>query len=128
VVDDTASGELAASLAVDYITFDKVDKGATIGMAYPPEMLVVPSPVAILKDTKALGAAQKFVDYIISKDAQQIIANNGTLPVRSDAAPPAKYNIPGASDAMARGVKVDYIKMMAEKEQRINAFKAIMQP
>ena len=45
VVDDTASGDLVASLAVDYITLDKIDKGATLALVYPPEMLVIPSPV-----------------------------------------------------------------------------------
>jgi iron(III) transport system substrate-binding protein len=49
VVDDTASGDLAGSLAVDYITNDKIEKGAKIALVYPPEMLVVPSPVAIFK-------------------------------------------------------------------------------
>ena len=37
VIDDTASGELSASLAVDYITNDKVKKGAKIALYYPPE-------------------------------------------------------------------------------------------
>lgn len=36
VVDDTASGDLVASLAVDYITLDKVDKGATLALVHPP--------------------------------------------------------------------------------------------
>ncbi|MDR3173060.1 MAG: ABC transporter substrate-binding protein [Treponema sp.] len=126
VVDDTASGELAACLGVDYITFDKVDKGATLAMAYPKELLLIPSPIAILKDTRALAAAQRFIDYMLTRDAQQIIANNGTLPVRSDVTIPAKYNLPRVADAIANGIKVDYIKMMSERESRIESFKKIM--
>jgi iron(III) transport system substrate-binding protein len=126
VVDDTASGELAACLGVDYITFDKVDKGATLAMAYPKEILLIPSPIAILKDTRALPAAQRFIDYMMTRDAQQIIANNGTLPVRTDVTIPAKYNLPKVADAMVNGIKVDYIKMMSERESRIDSFKKIM--
>jgi iron(III) transport system substrate-binding protein len=126
VVDDTASGELAACLGVDYITFDKVDKGATLAMAYPKELLLIPSPIAILKDTRALPAAKRFIDYMMTRDAQQIIANNGTLPVRKDVTIPAKYNLPKVADAMANGIKVDYIKMMSERESRIESFKKIM--
>jgi iron(III) transport system substrate-binding protein len=126
VVDDTASGELAACLGVDYITFDKVDKGATLAMAYPRELLLIPSPIAILKDTRALPAAQRFIDYMMTRDAQQIIANNGTLPVRNDVTIPAKYNLPKVADAVANGIKVDYIKMMSERESRIDSFKKIM--
>jgi iron(III) transport system substrate-binding protein len=127
VVDDTASGELYASLAVDYITFDKVNSGATIAMAYPPEMLVVPSPIGIFKDTKKPDAAKKFLDYIITEDAQTIIASNGTLPVLASVKLPDKYNIPSAEEALSRAIKVDYQKMMAEKESRVNAFLKIMQ-
>lgn len=67
VVDDTASGDLVASLGVDYITLDKVEKGATLGLAYPPEMLVIPSPVAIFKNSPNVEAAKKFVDFLLSK-------------------------------------------------------------
>ena len=58
VIDDTASGELSAALAVDYITNAKIEKGAHLQLCYPPEMLVVPSPVAIFKDSAKAEAAK----------------------------------------------------------------------
>jgi iron(III) transport system substrate-binding protein len=114
-------------LGVDYITFDKINSGANLAMAYPKEVLLVPSPIAILKDVgDSLPAAQRFIDYMLTKEAQQIVADNGTLPVRSDVTVPAKYNLPKVADAMAGGIKVDYEKMMNERETRISSFKAIM--
>ena len=68
VVDDTASGDLVASLAVDYITLDKIDKGATLALVFPPEMLVIPSPIAIFKNSPNIEAAKKFVDFMLSKE------------------------------------------------------------
>ncbi|MDR3244025.1 MAG: ABC transporter substrate-binding protein [Elusimicrobiota bacterium] len=127
VVDDTASGELAACLGVDYITFDKIDKGANLAMAYPPEILLIPSPTGILKDTKVLSAAKKWIDYMITKDAQQIVANSGTLPVRTDVTVPAKYNLPKVADAQKNGIKVDYIQMIQERDSRVKSFLDIMQ-
>jgi iron(III) transport system substrate-binding protein len=128
VVDDTASGELAACLGVDYITYDKIDKGATLAIAYPPEVLLIPSPIAILKDTQSLPAAQKFVDFMLSKEAQQIIANNGTLPTRRDVTVPARFSaLPTVDNAVKGSIPIDYIKMIAEREDRIASFKAIMQ-
>ena len=59
VIDDTASGDLLASLAVDYITNDKIKKGAQLKLVYPKETLVIPSPAAILKGTEHLAASQK---------------------------------------------------------------------
>lgn len=127
VVDDTASGEISGSLAVDYITFDKINSGATLAMAYPEEMLVIPSPIAIFKDTRKPDAARRFVDYMLTEDAQAIIAENGTLPVLSTVQVPEKYNIPSADEALKRGIEVDYQKMMVEKEARVDAFLKIMQ-
>ncbi|WP_419074058.1 extracellular solute-binding protein [Phascolarctobacterium succinatutens] len=45
---------------------------------------VVPSPVAIFKGTPKLDAAKKFVDYLLSKEAQTLVAKQGTIPVRED--------------------------------------------
>jgi iron(III) transport system substrate-binding protein len=127
VVDDTASGDLVASLAVDYITLDKVDKGATIALVYPPEMLVIPSPVAIFKGSPNAEAAKKFVDFLLSKEGQTIIANEGTLPVRTDVKTPEKYKLPPADEAIRRSIKADYPQMMADKEATIKKFTEIMQ-
>ena len=127
VIDDTASGDLVASLAVDYITNDKIGKGATLALVYPPELLVIPSPVTIFKGTPNLEAAKKFVDFLLSKEAQEIIAAEGTLPVRSDVNIPAKFNLPKPQDALTRGIKVDYPKMIVVKEETIKKFTDIMQ-
>lgn len=127
VVDDTASGDLVASLGVDYITNDKIDKGATLGLAYPPEVLVIPSPIAIFKNSPNAEAAKKFVDFVLSKEGQTIIAHEGTLPVRTDVEVPAKFNLPAVADAMKRSMKVDYPELIANKEATIKRFTEIMQ-
>lgn len=126
VVDDTASGDLKASLAVDYIVLDKIQKGANLGFFYPQQMLVIPSPVAILKGTPNLPAAKKFVDFLLSKEGQTLIASSGTLPVRADVPPPTTLGIPSAEDAVKRAMKLDYEKTIAEKEAIIKRFEAVM--
>ena len=89
VVDDTASGDLKATLGVDYIVTDKMEKGASMGFFFPKEMLVIPSPVAIIKDTPNQAAAQKFIDFLLSKEGQTIIAQSGTLPCAPTCPPTA---------------------------------------
>ena len=122
VVDDTASGELAASLAVDYITNDKIAKGAHIALYYPPELLLAPSPVAIFKGSKNMEAAKKFVDYLLGKEAQTLIAKEGTLSVRADVKSPEKFKLPDSADALKRSIKINYVEMMASKEATIKKF------
>jgi iron(III) transport system substrate-binding protein len=127
VVDDTASGELAASLAVDYITYDKIEKGAHIALYYPPELLLAPSPVAIFKGGSNIDAAKKFVDYLLGKEAQTLIAGEGTLSVRPDVKAPEKLKLPEAADALKRSIKIDYVKMMDSKQTTIKKFTDTLQ-
>ena len=127
VIDDTASGELTACLGVDYITNAKIKKGAHIQMCYPPEMLVVPSPVAIFKDSKKMDAAKKFVDYLLSKEAQTLVAEQGTIPVREDVTIPAKFNLPAPKEALAKSSKINYTEAVKTKEATIKKFSEVMQ-
>jgi iron(III) transport system substrate-binding protein len=126
VVDDTASGDLKACIGVDYIVIDKIKKGATIGFVYPKEMLVVPSPVAIFKGTPNLKAAKIFVDFLLSKQGQTIIANNYTLPIRLDVPVAKKDGMIEIKEAVKRAIPIDYLKMIDEKQTIIEKFTAIM--
>ena len=128
VIDDTASGDLVASLAVDYIMLGKVEKGATMNLAYPPEMLVIPSPAAIFKGGVNIESSKKFMDFLVSKEGQSIIANEGTLPVRADVKLPERFKqLPAVEDAMKRAIKIDYKAIIAEKEATVKRFSELMQ-
>ena len=118
---------MTACLGVDYITNAKIKKGAHIQMCYPPEMLVVPSPVAIFKDTTKMDAAKKFVDYLLSKEAQTLVAEQGTIPVREDVTIPAKFNLPAPKEALAKSIKINYTEAVKTKEATIKKFSEVMQ-
>lgn len=126
VVDDTASGDLKASLGVDYIVTDKMEKGANLGFFYPKEMLVIPSPVAIIKGSPNRAAAQRFIDFLLSTEGQTIVAASGTLPIRADVPTLKKYGLPPTDEAVKRAMKLDYLKTMDEKEAIIKKFDAVM--
>jgi iron(III) transport system substrate-binding protein len=97
-----------------------------MGFFFPKEILVIPSPVAIIKGTPNLSAAQKFVDFLLSKEGQTIIAASGTLPVRSDVPAIKKYGLPSPDEAVSRAMKLDYLKAISEKESIIKQFDSIM--
>lgn len=122
VVDDTANGTLNACLGVDYITASKIDKGAALKMIYPPENIMVPSPIAILKDAEHKESAKKFVDYVLSQEAQQKVANAGTVPVRTDVEIPEKYNLPTPEQALKNSIKINYVEILPHKEDTIKKF------
>ncbi len=126
VVDDTASGDLKACIGVDYITSEKMGKGATLGLFFPQEMLVIPSPVAIIKGTKNLEAAKLFVDFLLSREGQTLIASSGTLPIRTDVELPAGSGLVPPKEAVERAMQLDYQKTIVEKEATIAKFTEIM--
>ena len=110
VIEDTANGTLKACLGVDYITASKIDKGE------------VPSPIAIFKESKHMDAAKKFVDYMMTQEAQQMVANAGTVPVRRDVEMPEKYNLPAPDVAFNSGIKINYTEILPHKDDTIKKF------
>ena len=127
VVKDVAEGRLAACLAVDYIAQKFIAEGAPMGLAYPPQMLVVPSPMAIIKGSPHTTAARLFMDYLFSNEGQRIIAGEGTLPVRPDAALPEKYGLPLPLDALQRSIPINYATLQTRKNEILREFNTIMQ-
>ncbi len=127
VVDDTAAGDTYAAIGVDYITLDKIAKGANLGFAYTDQMLVVPSPVAIFKDSKNQDAAKKFVDFLLSQEGQKHVAENYTLPVRSDVEVRTDIGLVHPDEAKSRAMTVDYEALSGHKEAYIEKFTQIIQ-
>ena len=122
VVEDTANGTLKACLGVDYITASKIDKGDPLKMVYPPELIMVPSPIAIFNQSKHMDAAKKFVDYIMTQEAQQKVADAGTVPVRRDVTMPEKYNLPDPETALNHCIKISYTEILPHKDETIKKF------
>ena len=127
VVDDVAIGEYFGALAVDYIVYDVIDLGATMGMAYPTEMIVIPSPVAIFRDSQNLAAAELFLEFLLSPEGQQIIADNGTTPVRPGMYMSERFNLPPVEEMIERGIQIDFVAMAHGREEIIENFLSIMQ-
>ncbi len=126
VVDDTAIGDLKACLGVDYIVINKIMEGASLGFVYLDKMLVIPSPVAILKGTKNIEAAKLWIDFMLSVEGQTIIANSYTLPIRTDVPIVKGVGLVTPAEAEKRAMKLDYLKLMSEKEATIEKFTNIM--
>jgi len=126
VVNAVAAGELAACLSVDYIAFDLIASGAPIGLAYPDEMLVIPSPLAIFKDSTDIEAAKAFADYMFTPEAQRIIAGIGTLPILEGVEMSGEFNIPPVAEALERAIIADHLKISGMKDDIIALFLSVM--
>lgn len=126
VIDDTATELFVACLGVDYAAFDKIQRGASLGISYPKEMLVLPSPIAIFKDSPNPAAAKKFVDFLLSQQGQTILATEGTLPVRTDVSIPSKYHLPSPEEALTRAIPFDPAILKFDKQEVVARLKEII--
>lgn len=89
-----ANGELDMGITIDFTVRKllKENPGAPIDYIYPKDgVVLVPSPIAIFKDTKHHQEAMLFVRYILSKEGQTLLRDlGGFMPVRLDVNPPEK--------------------------------------
>jgi iron(III) transport system substrate-binding protein len=95
--------------AVDYIALGAQAKGEKIEVIYPTSGTVVEArPAMILKSSKNVAHAQKFIDYMLSDEGQQQVANTLMLPARTDVA---------AKRAGWNDIKVLQVKEIGEQER-----------
>ncbi len=89
-----ADGELDIGITIDY-TVRKLlmgDPSTPIDYVYPEGgVVMVPSPIAIFKDSPNIEVAKVFERYILSKKGQTILRDlGGFVPVRLDVSPPER--------------------------------------
>jgi len=86
-----ADGELDMGITIDYTVRKllKGNPGAPIDYVYPEAgAVMVPSPIAIFKDSQNIEVAKVFVRYILSKKGQAVLRDlGGFVPVRLDVIP-----------------------------------------
>lgn len=71
--------------AVDYIIYKQAQKGENVDIAYPSSGTVVnPRPIVVLKSSQHMANAQKFVDYYLSPEGQQLVVDTILIPARTD--------------------------------------------
>lgn len=85
VLKDVAAGNKAYGMIVDFLAIREAEKGAPITFVFPEEgVSMVTEPVAIMHQAKHPEAAQKFVDFLLSSQGQQLVLEQGYLPARAD--------------------------------------------
>lgn len=70
---------------VDYMAYKAKADGEPVDIVYPSEGTVIsPRPAAIIKTTQHEQQAKQFIDYLLSDEAQKMVADAYLLPGRTD--------------------------------------------
>ncbi|MCO6186857.1 ABC transporter substrate-binding protein [Rhizobium sp. L1K21] len=71
--------------AVDYQSFEQIEKGETLKVIFPTSGTVIaPRPMMILKSSQHADTAKAFIDYVLSDEGQAAVAAAWLMPARSD--------------------------------------------
>lgn len=73
--------------AVDYVAYGSIANGESIEVIFPSSgTAIAPRPMMILKSSKQPDEAKAFIDYVLSDEGQEIVANAWLMPARADIA------------------------------------------
>jgi iron(III) transport system substrate-binding protein len=92
VLKSITGGEKLYGVIVDYMPIREKAKGAPVEFIFPKEgVSAVSEPVAVLKSTKNPDAARAFVDFLLSKEGQELALKQGYIAAHPAVALPAGY-------------------------------------
>ncbi|HEY8383598.1 MAG TPA: ABC transporter substrate-binding protein [Microvirga sp.] len=92
ILKSVAGGEKLYGVIVDFMPIREKAKGAPVEFVFPKEgVSAVSEPVAILKSTKNPDAAKAFVDFVLSREGQELALRQGYIAAHPAVALPAGY-------------------------------------
>ena len=120
VAQAVASGAQPIGIVVDYLVRELAAKGSPIAVSYPTDGVpFITQPAGIFKDTKNADAAKKFVDFLVSKEGQELAVGQQYLPVRGDVGTPA--NAPALEELTLLTPDLQQVKaVQAEAVEKFN--------
>jgi iron(III) transport system substrate-binding protein len=87
-----AQGEKLYGMVIDYLPIREAAKGSPVTFVFPKEgVTAVTEPVAILSTAHNPEAAKAFVDFLLSRDGQELATSQGYLPAHPEVAPPEGF-------------------------------------
>ena len=114
VLEAVARGEKAYGVLVEYMAFNAKAKGSPVDFVFPADgVTAVTQPVAIMASTDVADAARTFVDWQLSKAAQEQSVQQGYFPLLQGLAAPDGY--PKASSLTL--IPADNAKLLQDGEQ-----------
>ena len=119
VLNAVAGGQKMYGIIVEFMALNAKAKGSPVDFVFPAEgVSIVTEPTAILRNTNNPEAARAFVDFLLSKEGQELAVSQGYFPARKDVKPP-----PGFPDVAALKIlPVDIAELLKQDEQNKKRF------
>lgn len=118
-----AEGTAEIGIVVDYVARELAAKGSPIAVSYPSDGVpYVSQPAGVFADSANQAEANDFVDFLISKEGQELAVGQSYLPVREDAGVPA--GAPALSEINL--IDPDLKKIAAGQAEAVDYFNSLL--
>lgn len=77
-------GEALIGIGFDFMAYDQKEKGETVDFILPDETPILVNPAALVKDGPNPEGGEKFLEFMLSKEAQEIIADWNLIPIHPE--------------------------------------------
>lgn len=115
VVTGVAEGRFDVGITLEFSARTAVEKGSPIAIVWPePGAITLYSPIAVVDG--AGGSAERFVEHVLTLDAQVAIAETGWQPIRDDVG----WVVDGPQ------VAVDWAALFDRREELLAAFRSLV--
>ncbi|MDJ1160130.1 ABC transporter substrate-binding protein [Chelatococcus sp. SYSU_G07232] len=119
VLKSVAGGEKLYGVIVDYMPIREKAKGAPVAFVFPKEgVSAVTEPVAILTSTRNPAAARAFVDFLLSREGQELALKQGYIAAHPAVALPPGY----PARAEIRVLAFDAARALADETKNKKTF------
>lgn len=79
-----ALGEASVAVGFDFMAYEHKANGETVDFIVPEKTPILVNPVTLVKDGPNPEGGKKFMDFMLSKDAQKILAEWYHIPINPD--------------------------------------------
>ncbi|NPA96992.1 MAG: ABC transporter substrate-binding protein [Crenarchaeota archaeon] len=125
VLKGVLTGEYPIGITLDYMVRMYKKQGAPVAMVLPKDgLILIPSPIAIIKTTKNLAAAKAFVEFMLSREVQEYLSKCGIMPARTDVSPPP--GTPSLSELEKYMIKINWDEMAKQLQQIKEQFEKLI--
>ena len=121
VPDGVNSGTFGIGIVIDFFGFSSAASGFPVEFVYPTVTTLVPANVGVVKNAPHPGAAETFIEFLLSPDGQEILFDKGImrLPVLPAAYAKAPPGIPNPFKDTSIGVAVKFDTVLSESRYNL---------
>lgn len=77
-------GEAHVAIGFDFMAYEQKANGESVDFVVPEKTPILVNPVSLVKDGPNPEGGKKFIDFLLSKEAQQILADWYHIPINPD--------------------------------------------